>query len=122
MFLLDAVIMNENRHLNNLGFLVDNDMKKIVDFASLFDHNRSLLSYVTEEEFENIDQYVARKGPRLEHSFILPAKMCLTPKIRQILIGLNVFEFVRHPEFNLPEWRMKALEKQIQCNIDELLT
>ena len=80
MFLLDAVIMNENRHLYNFGFLVDNDTKKIGDLASLFDNNRFLLSYVTEEKFENIDQYVARKGPRLEHSFILPVKMCLTPK------------------------------------------
>lgn len=121
MFVLDAVIMNEDRHKNNFGFLIDNDKQEIVNFAPLFDHNISLLPYAEEEDFQAIDAYLSCKGPRLADSFLQSASYCLTPKLRNVLMELADFTFERHPKFNLPEWRLNALEKQIQRNILEIL-
>lgn len=53
MFVLDAVIMNTDRHKNNFGFMMDNRTLKLVGAAPLFDHNLALLPYAVEEkEFE----------------------------------------------------------------------
>lgn len=121
MFVFDAVIMNEDRHKNNFGFIVNNDTQEIVDFAPLFDHNISLLPYAEEEEFNNIESYLSLKGPRLERSFVLSAKMCLDSDIRRTLINLLDFKFNRHSKFNLPDWRLDALEKVIHNNVIKIL-
>lgn len=121
MFVFDAVIMNEDRHKGNFGFLIDNDMQEIVDFAPLFDHNISLLPYAEEDDFRQLDTYLQNHGPRLARTFLQSAKICLTPELRKILINLKGFTFARHPRFNLPEWRLAALENQVQKNIRAIL-
>lgn len=50
MFVIDALILNEDRHKNNFGFIVDNRTQKIVKMAPLFDHNLSLLTYAVERD------------------------------------------------------------------------
>ncbi|MEF2864858.1 MAG: HipA protein, partial [Eubacteriales bacterium] len=43
MFVLDALILNTDRHLGNFGFLFDNQTIEVKTAAPMFDHNRSLL-------------------------------------------------------------------------------
>ncbi|MDO5422769.1 MAG: HipA protein [Eubacteriales bacterium] len=121
MFVVDAVIFNEDRHKNNFGFLVDNDRQEIVDMAPLFDHNISLLPYAEEEEFANLPPYLEMKGPRIGDDFYRTARYCLTPSLRKALIQLDGFRFERHPKYNLPEWRLEELEKLVQSNIRKVL-
>lgn len=121
MFVLDYVILNEDRHKSNFGFLVDNAKQEIVGFAPMFDHNISLLPYAMEDDFEDLDKYLEPKGPRLAQTFIQSARSCLTPSLRKKLINLTDFKFARHPKFNLPEWRLTALENLIHENIKILL-
>ena len=121
MFVVDAVIFNEDRHKNNFGFIINNNTQEIVDMAPLFDHNLSLLPYAEEEDFKNLENYLSKKGPRIGTDFIPIAKYCLTPELRKTLINLKDFEFERHPKYNLPEWRLKELEKLVQNNIRKIL-
>lgn len=121
MFVFDAVIMNEDRHKGNFGFLIENDTQKIVDFAPLFDHNISLLPYAEEDDFHRMEKYMLSHGPRLADTFLQSAKICITPELEKVLINLRGFEFIRHPKYNLPEWRLKALEEQMQQNIERIL-
>ncbi len=121
MFVFDAVIMNEDRHKGNFGFLIENDTQKIVDFAPLFDHNISLLPYAEEDDFNRLDIYMLSHGPRLADTFLQTAKICITPELEKVLINLRGFVFTRHPKYNLPEWRLKALENQLQQNIEKIL-
>ncbi len=121
MFVFDAVIMNEDRHKGNFGFLIENDTQKVVDFAPLFDHNISLLPYAEEDDFNRLATYLLSHGPRLADTFLQSAKICITTELEKVLINLQGFEFTRHPKYNLPEWRLKALENQIQQNIKEIL-
>ena len=65
--------------------------------------------------------YLLSRGPRLADTFLQSAKICITTELEKVLINLQGFEFTRHPKYNLPEWRLKALENQIQQNIKEIL-
>ena len=121
MFLVDAVIMNEDRHKNNFGFIVNNETQVIEGMAPLFDHNISLLPYAEEEDFADIDPYLSEKGPRLGEDWESVARYCLDSKTRRVLINLSDFRFERHKKHNLREWRLTALEELIHRNIRRIL-
>ena len=51
MFILDYIIMNEDRHLNNFGIIRDVNTLKWLDVAPIFDNGQSLnIQYYDEEE------------------------------------------------------------------------
>ncbi len=51
MYILDFLIMNEDRHLNNFGIIRDVNTLKWIDVAPLFDNGQSLnIEYYDEEE------------------------------------------------------------------------
>ncbi len=51
MFILDYIIMNEDRHLNNFGVIRDVNTLKWLDIAPIFDNGQSLnIEYYDEEE------------------------------------------------------------------------
>lgn len=51
MFILDFLIMNEDRHLNNFGIIRDVNTLKWLDIAPIFDNGQSLkIDYYNEEE------------------------------------------------------------------------
>lgn len=121
MFIVDAIIMNEDRHKNNFGFLVNNKTQKIEGMAPLFDHNISLLPYAIKEDFSNIEEYIKHKGPRLSDTWIESAALCMTPSIRRKLINLTDITLTSHPKYNLPNWRIDTLTKIVQSNIQDIL-
>ncbi len=61
MCFFDWLIKNEDRHLNNWGFLVDNDTQDIISFAPVWDNGASLLYSAMLMDFdngrENADEY-----------------------------------------------------------------
>lgn len=122
MFVIDAVILNEDRHKNNFGFIVDNRTQEIVGMAPLFDHNVALLPYAEEGEFEYGGDYLRQKGPRIGDDWIRTAAMCLDAKTRKVLIQLSDFRFERHNKYNLPDWRLGALEELIHTSIRKILS
>lgn len=122
MFVIDAVIFNEDRHKNNFGFIVDNEKQEIVDMAPLFDHNISLLPYGEEDDFKKIEEYLSMKGPRIGDDFYKTAGWCLTPRTKKALINLKGFQFERDAKLNLPEWRLEFLEEFVNSNIDKILS
>lgn len=125
MIIADAIILNEDRHKNNFGFMVDNKSLKIEGFAPLFDYNISLLPYAEEDNFEDIDNYLKRKGPRIYDDWFSAAASVLDHRTKKVLIDLLDlldFKFERHPKYNLPEWRLEALENVIHDNIKKILT
>ena len=51
MFILDLLIMNEDRHLNNFGIIRDVNTLKWIDVAPIFDNGQSLnIEYYDDEE------------------------------------------------------------------------
>lgn len=121
MFVIDAIIMNEDRHKNNFGFIVDNRTQQIQCMAPLFDHNISLLPYAEEGDFDFNGKYFREKGPRIGDSWVRVAAACMDADTRKVLINLKDFKFKKHNKNNLPDWRLEALEKLIHQSIDAVL-
>lgn len=57
MCFFDWLIMNEDRHKNNWGFLVNNETRKIESFAPIWDNGMSLLWSSMEYDFPNVYDY-----------------------------------------------------------------
>ena len=83
MFVLDALILNTDRHLGNFGFLFDNQTMEVKAPAPMFDHNRSLLFDLDEDQLAKPDWYISKCRPRIGVDFIKTAKGVLTDEIRQ---------------------------------------
>ncbi len=124
MLVLDAVIMNTDRHFGNFGFIVDNKTNKIVAPAPLFDHGNALLNFAGQDDFENdetLKAYADTLLPCVYDDFIGTAKTVLTLKHREGLRKLLEFKFKKNSRYNLPDKRLKMLEKQIRARAKLLL-
>ena len=124
MLVLDAIIMNTDRHFGNFGFIIDNKTNKIVAPAPLFDHGNALLNFAGQDDLENdeaLKAYADTLLPCVYDDFIGTAKTVLTQKHREGLRKLLGFKFKKNPRYNLPDKRLKMLEKMIQSRAKLLL-
>lgn len=124
MLILDAVICNTDRHYGNFGLLIDNQSNQIVAPAPLFDHGNSLFNFAVGGDMLDSDSLAAYADslvPAVYDDFIGTAKKVLTKRHRDALRGLLKFRFKRHPRYNLPDQRLKLVEKEIQRRVRLLL-
>lgn len=124
MLVLDAVIMNTDRHFGNFGFIIDNNTNKIVAPSPLFDHGNSLLNFAGRDDLESekaLSAYAETLVPCVYDDFIGTAKKVLTPKHREGLRKLLEFKFKKNSRYNLPDNRLKMLEKIIHVQAKLLL-
>ena len=124
MLVLDAIIMNTDRHFGNFGFIVDNKTNKIVAPAPLFDHGNALLNFAGCDDLENekaLNEYADTLVPCVYDDFIGTAKKVLTNKHREGLRKLLEFKFKKNARYNLPDERLKLIEKMIQQRAKRLL-
>lgn len=124
MLVFDALIMNTDRHFGNFGFIIDNKTNKIVAPAPLFDHGNALLNFAGRDDLENdkaLKAYADTLLPCVYDDFIGTAKSVLTQKHRDGLRKLLEFKFKKNSRYNLPDKRLKMLEKMIQARAKELL-
>lgn len=124
MLVLDAIIMNTDRHFGNFGFIVDNKTNKIVAPAPLFDHGNALLNFAGSDDFESekeLNEYANTLVPCVYDDFIGTAEKVLTQKHREGLRKLLKFKFKKNARYNLPDKRLKLLEKMIQTRAKRLL-
>ena len=121
MIVLDALILNTDRHMGNYGFMVDNRTMQIKRMAPMFDHNQALLPYAEQEDFQNLDLYLASRPTQIGEDFNEIANALLTSEIRSDLKNLRGFKFEKNGEFDLPEDRLEQLNKLIDRQIDGIL-
>jgi len=124
MMVFDALICNVDRHFGNFGVLVDNETNKIVAPAPLFDHGNSLFNFAWADDWDNdknLENYANTLQPSVYDNFMETAKSVLTSEHRAALHKLLEFRFKKHSRYNLPEKRLRMIEKQIQKRARELL-
>lgn len=121
MLVFDAVILNEDRHFGNFGFLIDNKSNKIVGCAPIFDNGLSLLCYAMDDDFKNMNQYIQTRLPATYQDFIAFVKPRITKRQKEKLRKLIGFKFESHYKYRLPRKRLKYLEEIIQKRVLELL-
>ncbi|MFG6394897.1 MAG: hypothetical protein K1W24_12065 [Lachnospiraceae bacterium] len=121
MLVLDAITFNVDRHLGNIGVLVDNDTQKIAGIAPNFDFNLSMLPYVTKEEFDDIGRKLLDYGPQIGNDFTRMGQQMLTSEIRSELISLQGFEFTFRGNQDFEPWRVQKLEEMVHQQIKAVL-
>lgn len=124
MIVLDALLFNTDRHFGNFGFLIDNKTNKIAAPAPLFDHGNSLFNFAGRDDLTSdaaLKSYADTLLPCVYDDFVASAKKVLTPAHKEGLRRLLNFKFKKHSRYNLPDNRLRLIEKQIQRRAQELL-
>lgn len=122
MLVLDAVTFNVDRHLGNMGVLVDNNTQKPLEIAPNFDFNLSMLPYVVKEEFEQIGTKLLDYGPAIGNDFTRVGQEMLTSEIRRELINLQGFRFTFRGNRDFGPSRVKLLETMVNKQIHAILS
>ena len=124
MLVFDAVICNVDRHFGNFGVMVDNRTNTVVSPAPLFDHGNSLFNFAGMDVWSSdatLEEYIETLTPSVYDDFLGTASAVLTPELREKLRHLLTFRFKKHSRYNLPEKRLRMIEKQVQKRARVLL-
>lgn len=122
MLVFDSVIYNTDRHFGNFGVLRDNHSGKIIGPAPIFDNGLSLFCYATPEKLSDLDNYAKTLSNPYNISYNRLCRGLMEKRQRDKLRALIGFSFQRHPSLNLPEERLKAIERKVQNRVAELLS
>lgn len=121
MCVLDALILNIDRHSGNFGVLYDNDTMQVLKMAPVFDNNRSLLFDLDSDQLRDTEWCIRHCTPRFGTDFIVTARALLTDPIRQDLLNLKGFQFVPHTTVPIDSERLALLNGIVQHQLAKLL-
>lgn len=121
MLVFDAVIYNEDRHFGNFGVLRDDHSGKLIRAAPIFDNGLSLFNFAMPEDLADLDRYAKTRGSAYGVSFENICREVMGPVQMGQLRKLIGFTFQRHPKLDLPEDRLRAIERHMQKRVRQLL-
>lgn len=125
MIVFDSIILNTDRHYGNFGLIIDNKTNQPISFAPLFNLGSSLFVYaIDNDEYTSIDtliEYANTRSGIMYSDFVETAKLYMTKNQVEKVKKLINFKFKKHCKYNLPDKRLKMIEKFIQIRIQELL-
>lgn len=119
MLFLDCLLLNTDRHFQNIEFLIDNSSLKVLDIAPIFDNNCSLLPRFIEgfDKF-NRDDYRVRDGRTFDDLY----KLVTSHKTyKNELIKLKKFKFTKPESVDISDERLKFLNNLLQSQVKYLL-
>lgn len=93
MIVCDALVLNIDRHRNNMGVFYRAADNKIISCGTGFDYNLSFFPHLLESEFGQIQKKMKARMPRMkEASFLQAANYVMTDEIRNDLLNLRGIE------------------------------
>lgn len=121
MCVLDALIINTDRHYGNFGVLFDTENMEVIEMAPIYDNNRSLFFDLDTIQLSKPDWFISKARPRIGSSFMGTAKGMLTDEIRSDLNNLIGFRFQEHPKIKVEQERLDLLNAVVNQQIMTLL-
>lgn len=122
MMVIDSLIFNVDRHLNNFGVLIDNDTLAVKGMAPIYDLNLALFGDDKKQTFEDIYSCVSSHHPTFGGDFVRLGHQMLTTEMRTAVSEMQdfIFRFRGNDEFE--EWRVKKLEEIIHMQAKAILS
>lgn len=119
MLFMDCLLLNTDRHLGNIEFLVDNERLEVIGVAPIFDNNFALVPNFMEgyDKF-NRSEYLARDGRTFENLYQLVRK---NRSYNSELIKLKSSKFEKPVKVEIKESRLKFLNNFLQMQAEYLL-
>ena len=121
MCVLDALILNTDRHLGNFGVLVDNASQQVMRMAPVYDNNRSLLFDMDGDQLKRPEWCIGTCSPRFGAGFVETARGMLTDALRRDVKDLTDFSFRGHPRISVEEERLEALSGIVRMQARRIL-
>lgn len=121
MLVFDAVIFNTDRHLNNFGFLVDNESLEVKGFAPFYDQNLCLFGNLSKDDFDHPDRHVYYRSPRFYRDFTELGQKMITEDIASDVEKLKDFSFKFRGDEHFSEWKVEGTERIIRMQAKALL-
>lgn len=120
MIVLDSIVFNNDRHLNNFGYLFDNDSLEIIKFAPLFDFNFSFLCSLTMEDLKNYRESLTKYniGHKLGGDFETVGKEIITDEIKSMMPAS--IDIPKHLNYNMKPERIRVLEDIFHENYNNI--
>lgn len=87
-------------------------------------HGNSLFNFAGADAWADeaaLGEYIETLYPSVYDDFLGTAKDALTPELREKLRHLLNFKFKKHSRYNLPENRLRMVERQVQRRAQKLL-
>lgn len=122
MMVIDSLIFNVDRHLNNFGVLIDNDTLAIKGMAPIYDLNLSLFGDDKKQTFEDIYSCVSSHRPSFGGDFVRLGHQMLTTEMRTAVSEMQDFTFRFRGNNEFEEWRVKKLEEIIHMQAKAILS
>ena len=122
MLIFDALICNEDRHFGNFGLMVDNHVNQPVGFAPIFDNGLSLFNYAMEDDLQDTTAYAKTRLSAYQVPFENIVREFITARQKDQLRRMIGFRFEKHPRYNLPAARLKALEHYLADRVTGMLS
>ena len=123
MLVVDALTLNNDRHLGNLGVIIDNQTLKIIKMAPIFDNNLALCPKLSirDREPEELRADLLRIKPKIGEDFIKSALLVMDNRHYTALKNLREFKFNRSWQINMNENRLKFLEQLVNSQANKLI-
>lgn len=120
LMVFDSLICNQDRHLGNFGYLVDNNTGEFLRPAPIFDNGFSLLAGASQNGLDNLEDYIGSiRGKYLD--FDLQARLFVTPRHTPALRSLLNFKFTKHPLYNVSDEAVDKLSQMVQIRAKQIL-
>lgn len=120
IMIFDALVYNTDRHLNNYGFLINNDTFEVLGVAPIYDNGNGLLPFYTLDK--DIHLYAKEYDYQnfgLGNDDVI--QFCIKTRHTKMLKSLIGFKFDTDPLFDMPAERVDALEKLLQQRIQYII-
>ena len=120
LMVFDSLICNQDRHLGNFGYIVDNNTGEFLRPAPIFDNGFSLLSGASQNGLNDLEDYISTiSGKYLD--FDMQARLFIAPRHIPHIRSLLNFRFEKHPHFNVSDEAIDKLSEMIQIRAKRIL-
>jgi hypothetical protein len=121
MILTDSIIFNQDRHLGNFGFIVDNETFEILGFAPLFDYNISMLCNAMDDDLNDFGRYEEEYllGHKLGGKFSEVGRAIITADMVSMIP--RRLDFPIHDKYNMDAHRVEKIIDITEKNIHKIL-